>query len=317
MQSAHPRSRGEHISEWRAIHALAGSSPLTRGAPPGEDPADDLLRLIPAHAGSTKSGGVKKWGPSAHPRSRGEHTIGSLFSGYGGGSSPLTRGAPIGGKRRERLQRLIPAHAGSTTWFTPTPLACTAHPRSRGEHRLTSPIMGTCPGSSPLTRGAPELSTITPGKRRLIPAHAGSTPPRGFLLCDGAAHPRSRGEHPDGRAEGSGSVGSSPLTRGAPGRATTTIRLRRLIPAHAGSTCSMIGARSAPRAHPRSRGEHKTMATARNAHLGSSPLTRGARPSKCPYRTPTGLIPAHAGSTISAPPWPEEKAAHPRSRGEH
>ena len=235
--------------------------------------------------------------PTAHPRSRGEHPSPPTPRRTARGSSPLTRGAPELSTITPGKRRLIPAHAGSTPMDAPRALALSAHPRSRGEHANLQNLWRDAHGSSPLTRGAPFAHTGHRGNSRLIPAHAGST----IAMISGLTV----------------ETGSSPLTRGAQIPSVTKPPSRGLIPAHAGSTCSMIGARSAPRAHPRSRGEHKTMATARNAHLGSSPLTRGARPSKCPYRTPTGLIPAHAGSTISAPPWPEEKAAHPRSRGEH
>ena len=91
---AHPRSRGEHVSEVFAADADDGSSPLTRGALDTVNKIDLGQRLIPAHAGSTVllevGGGVG----GAHPRSRGEHVneIESLLAL--GGSSPLTRGAP-------------------------------------------------------------------------------------------------------------------------------------------------------------------------------------------------------------------------------
>ena len=92
-----------------------GSSPLTRGA--HEDAALLALAagLIPAHAGSTGELAVVYRTATAHPRSRGEHSMVVEVIQLVGGSSPLTRGA-----RPIRLclplrQRLIPAHAGSTT----------------------------------------------------------------------------------------------------------------------------------------------------------------------------------------------------------
>ena len=53
----------------------------------------------------------------------------------------------------------------------------------------------------------------------------------------------------------------------------------------------------APRAHPRSRGEHKKRAPVEEWVRGSSPLTRGARTFDGNPRRGDGLIPAHAGST--------------------
>ena len=50
--------------------------------------------------------------------------------------------------------------------------------------------------------------------------------------------------------------GSSPLTRGAPGRVEVTNWGDGLIPAHAGSTVQSIPEAVNVGAHPRSRGEH-------------------------------------------------------------
>ena len=70
-------------------------------------------------------------------------------------------------------------------------------------------------------------------------------------------------------------------------------------------------------AHPRSRGENKTITTDTEGTVGSSPLTRGKQQGRRRNRHRPGLIPAHAGKTMSSPgsilaPW-----AHPRSRGEN
>ena len=48
-----------------------------------------------------------------------------------------------------------------------------------------------------------------------------------------------------------------------------------------------------------------------------SPLTRGSPLSSWPVLPRLGLIPAHAGSTMSAFPYTSSRTAHPRSRGEH
>ena len=75
----------------------------------------------------------------------------------------------------------------------------------------------------------------------------------------------------------------------------------------------------APRrpAHPRSRGENRTTARFAPSALGSSPLTRGKRHQRCLRGSPQGLIPAHAGKTVSEPPSMATARAHPRSRGEN
>ena len=157
------------------------------------------------------------------------------------------------------------------------------------------------------------MSTVA----RLIPAHAGST---GALVTGGAhagAHPRSRGEHVGLVHRGFNNAGSSPLTRGALAGKAKLAHTHGLIPAHAGSTMTRAGCSAPSGAHPRSRGEHFSLAVVISADLGSSPLTRGAHwPPAHPVRA-ARLIPAHAGSTRSKRTCRCRHRAHPRSRGEH
>ena len=91
----------------------------------------------------------------------------------------------------------------------------------------------------------------------------------------------------------------------------------RLIPAHAGKTSSSPTVRSSPAAHPRSRGENIDGQRETVAEWGSSPLTRGKRPSTRLQNHVHGLIPAHAGKTRVAASLVVRRGAHPRSRGEN
>ena len=50
---AHPRSRGEHVSQVSAVHQALGSSPLARGARLSHQELRQMMGLIPARAGST------------------------------------------------------------------------------------------------------------------------------------------------------------------------------------------------------------------------------------------------------------------------
>ena len=214
-----------------------GSSPLTRGALRQGRPALWWWRLIPAHAGSTVGIASALCPTSAHPRSRGEHYYRSTGREISTGSSPLTRGARLA--RVGQLWRggLIPAHAGSTEGQDAVSGDVAAHPRSRGEHLKNKNWAVVEMGSSPLTRGAPNLLFQKMQEQGLIPAHAGSTPilgRRGLLL---GAHPRSRGEHLVDDVLNVGEFGSSPLTRGARTGERARQSLEGLIPAHAGSTC--------------------------------------------------------------------------------
>ena len=200
----------------------------------------DLQRLIPAHAGKTQIAPSLKGLNEAHPRSRGENPLMVDAPGCVAGSSPLTRGklGRRGGGRGHR--GLIPAHAGKTCRRPRSSPPGRAHPRSRGENRLTYFWNSQKVGSSPLTRG--------------------KLPHRERGEEGGLAHPRSRGENL--RLYGLGALreGSSPLTRGKPGCAQRTPCDPGLIPAHAGKTRTRSARGRRNRAHPRSRGENRRAA---------------------------------------------------------
>ena len=192
-----------------------------------------------------------------------------------------------------------------------------AHPRSRGENSTSSTSSLTLHGSSPLTRGKHQLIAHTQFSVRLIPAHAGKTlyptKPRPHL----PAHPRSRGENSLDGLVVDKDTGSSPLTRGKPGREHHQPVASGLIPAHAGKTPSWRPPRLSPPAHPRSRGENLSLSATLFDEDGSSPLTRGKRAVSSSYSAGRGLIPAHAGKTSRGPLTGRGHTAHPRSRGEN
>ena len=150
---AHPRSRGENRACVHRAQPTQGSSPLTRGKPKRLAPWLGCPRLIPAHAGKTRSMRRRRSWLRAHPRSRGENGSDRNGGQLLGGSSPLTRGKRRGRQACRSRRRLIPAHAGKTT---PPPEArepLWAHPRSRGENERAPWHEVSRRGSSPLTRG--------------------------------------------------------------------------------------------------------------------------------------------------------------------
>ena len=192
-----------------------------------------------------------------------------------------------------------------------------AHPRSRGENQIASPICRIALGSSPLTRGKRNHGTDCNHLRGLIPAHAGKTKPTCAPSSSTKAHPRSRGENSRQRGSARATQGSSPLTRGKHAPVWSAHAGHGLIPAHAGKTFKSSEHESLLRAHPRSRGENVYWLVRVASPSGSSPLTRGKQhpPRRFPphYR----LIPAHAGKTLSLLGGVVSRAAHPRSRGEN
>ena len=111
--------------------------------------------------------------------------------------------------------------------------------------------------------------------------------------------------------------GSSPLTRGKQDGVKAPSGRIRLIPAHAGKTTVSVAQVLAYPAHPRSRGENRTMPTMIAKAVGSSPLTRGKHDFVLARRLDVGLIPAHAGKTSHHDLSKVRTWAHPRSRGEN
>ena len=253
----------------------------------------------------------------AHPRSRGENLKLRRLWGVWWGSSPLTRGKRRLCPRCARIRGLIPAHAGKTSKSRSSPTPRRAHPRSRGENRCHELFYVLHWGSSPLTRGKRGPPGRWRGRSGLIPAHAGKTTRLKAPATPGRAHPRSRGENSSSPSWRVVLRGSSPLTRGKPGRGRLRRHIHGLIPAHAGKTLPLGGADQAARAHPRSRGEN-TPTTARPLTVtGSSPLTRGKPITSISRAVRPGLIPAHAGKTDIPDHWQGRRGAHPRSRGEN
>ena len=236
VERAHPRSRGENNDSGLERVCGWGSSPLTRGKPFIGVPAADPLGLIPAHAGKTNKCGACLSLTSAHPRSRGENLQACVLSEDRHGSSPLTRGKPVPVVVGVEQLGLIPAHAGKTIDAAPARLVSAAHPRSRGENRDIMREMPADHGSSPLTRGKPDVACVVSDPQRLIPAHAGKTSLSATGLDGVEAHPRSRGENSLLTPMLSDKYGSSPLTRGKlDGQSDVRVALG-LIPAHAGKT---------------------------------------------------------------------------------
>ena len=172
---AHPRSRGENVEASAGGRVSRGSSPLTRGKRTTCGTTHPASRLIPAHAGKTRTTAPVALMSSAHPRSRGENPIDMQASRRAPGSSPLTRGKRLPGLARDRDDRLIPAHAGKTEWITHWRPLLRAHPRSRGENAAVTDTNWGPNGSSPLTRGKPIERFQDVFQDGLIPAHAGKT----------------------------------------------------------------------------------------------------------------------------------------------
>ena len=197
---------------------------------------------------------------------------------------------------------LIPAHAGKTFPLLSFAFSFRAHPRSRGENGRVKISTRAGWGSSPLTRGKRRAYAVNLIMCGLIPAHAGKTCFSATNADTASAHPRSRGENAPACEPADSFQGSSPLTRGKLRPLRGKYWWGRLIPAHAGKTCSYAPRASAHTAHPRSRGENLACLRGRCVVPGSSPLTRGKLVRGGPGLSACGLIPAHAGKTRTGQP---------------
>ena len=155
---AHPRSRGEHLTVLSASVVCPGSSPLARGTLSLRDLSHRGERLIPARAGNIVHRGHRSPRHSAHPRSRGEHTMGAEEVNRERGSSPLARGTFPFSLGVLYGFRLIPARAGNISQPRIGSFCRSAHPRSRGEHSFQPLNVEGSRGSSPLARGTSQIS---------------------------------------------------------------------------------------------------------------------------------------------------------------
>ena len=169
----HPRSRGVYFPGRSLLTGSIGSSPLARGLPCGATCPYRCHRIIPARAGFTACGRVRRSLLADHPRSRGVYPSIACLAQSDQGSSPLARGLLIGDSACGGAGRIIPARAGFTI-PADAPQALDA-------------------GSSPLARGLPQWQATTCAGLRIIPARAGFTSTPSTRPRTSSDHPRSRG----------------------------------------------------------------------------------------------------------------------------
>ena len=170
-----------------------------------------------------------------HPRACGEQFAARSAMVSATGSSPRMRGAGGRGLRRPLDERIIPAHAGSRSCGCRSCSRRRDHPRACGEQMCSWSVSLSSCGSSPRMRGAVSGIIAPPACERIIPAHAGSSESSCRIRRSTADHPRACGEQCQPSARPVSGVGSSPRMRGAVYGCQGSGRIRRIIPAHAGS----------------------------------------------------------------------------------
>ena len=131
---AHPRACGENIDVSVIVPVKTGSSPRMRGKRAGCGLDRFSERLIPAHAGKTTITADSASATGAHPRACGENNLNGRRIIGAKGSSPRMRGKPDMYTIGRAVERLIPAHAGKTTYSVSPASSTSAHPRACGEN---------------------------------------------------------------------------------------------------------------------------------------------------------------------------------------
>ena len=191
----------------------------------------------------------------------------------------------------------------------------TDHPRSRGVYEAHHSRRLSRAGSSPLARGLRAPRDHAAGKRRIIPARAGFTPPPTGWRGPSWDHPRSRGVYDKVQTALLYEQGSSPLARGLRIGRSRARTATRIIPARAGFTSPRGRMVFVAGDHPRSRGVYSEVLGCEDSKYGSSPLARGLHPENLRGRVHRRIIPARAGFTDGASDRSPHLRDHPRSRG--
>ena len=293
-----------------------GSSPHTRGTQAAARRKTTANRFIPAYAGNAAGQLSVSKVCTVHPRIRGERARDRISGEREDGSSPHTRGTlkNLGGF--EEAARFIPAYAGNAAGVAHALGGAQVHPRIRGERATAHSAAIFNAGSSPHTRGTPQVPGHRPARHRFIPAYAGNAGRRyGQAPCR-PVHPRIRGERWTSSFCPRKAAGSSPHTRGTQFLQHRVFFKQRFIPAYAGNAPGSSASAGRSAVHPRIRGEREYVRGMADAGVGSSPHTRGTHGQDAGQYEFERFIPAYAGNAFSQEKQQFERAVHPRIRGE-
>ncbi|VEH26930.1 Domain of uncharacterised function (DUF2825) [Cellulomonas fimi] len=230
--------------------------------------------------------------------------------------------SPHAGRRRvhrptgAEVVRLIPARGETTPASGSRSTACSAHPRTRGDDTRGWLTGGDYCGSSPHAGRRPVRPRVRRTVAGLIPARGETTASAAGRGCAGPAHPRTRGDDPDGASSAFSIAGSSPHAgRRRLGAVPTRLGVG-LIPARGETTVDRCGHGGADGAHPRTRGDDKCGAPRPWNSYGSSPHAGRRHRRPATMATTTGLIPARGETTSVTRPPRRRRRAHPRTRGD-
>ena len=175
-----------------------------------------VLRITPAHAGTTYMRICLMADYEDHPRSCGNHENKFKLVTNIVGSPPLMREPPRRVTSTCSKDGITPAHAGTTLIVTNCLISLQDHPRSCGNHRLLCKWSLPSTGSPPLMREPQIIIGFFTFSIGITPAHAGTTKERVKRTNNQRDHPRSCGNHLSPAPSGATSSGSPPLMREPP-----------------------------------------------------------------------------------------------------
>ena len=216
MPTVYPRPRGGTSRTAHNAIASIGLSPPTRGNLNQLEDIDLTVGSIPAHAGEPRLVHARWTRSAVYPRPRGGTSANVVAPPASEGLSPPTRGNRPDSRRRLRLLRSIPAHAGEPAKQSPRSTASWVYPRPRGGTGKIAPAEELAGGLSPPTRGNQGGGTLRQWQARSIPAHAGEPIGRDQPARPDAVYPRPRGGTGGGVYRQAVIEGLSPPTRGNP-----------------------------------------------------------------------------------------------------
>ena len=155
------------------------------------------------------------------------------------GSPPRVRGKQARNLELQDTERITPACAGKTKIVKYLLWSHRDHPRVCGENLAPCKTCSLITGSPPRVRGKHGRKIHHGLQRRITPACAGKTHPRGVRAAAEKDHPRVCGENWEGARADGGQVGSPPRVRGK----LTSILIRNgcigITPACAGKTIDL------------------------------------------------------------------------------
>ena len=274
-----------------------------------------VIRIIPAHAGQTRSRSPHSSPYPDHPRACGANLIAAVALILAFGSSPRMRGKLLHHRVRAVDHRIIPAHAGQTYAADRAGIRWADHPRACGANALRKLNRNTSTGSSPRMRGKRRFSICDIIGHRIIPAHAGQTRFAGLYPYSRTDHPRACGANAFVAMRRTLMNGSSPRMRGKRSGRCRFPLLLRIIPAHAGQTVPSWVAVMGGADHPRACGANCGLNRPVSVATGSSPRMRGKLHGVAVLLHNQRIIPAHAGQTRSHHTISGRHTDHPRACG--